>query len=201
MYSKYSIPFWFNTRPEDITEEKVQLVKSVGCMRISIGLEHGNEEFRRKHLHRKYSNELFINSCMILRRNGISFSINLIIGFPYDTRELIFEAIDLLKLVKPDGVSTHIFSPYHGTEMRDIAVREGMIHEDLIADDFFQGYCLKNTSLSESEIFGLFRTIPLYIEMDQVNYSRIRKAEAFTDEGNKMFKELQDEYYKIKNWE
>ncbi|MFC1624222.1 B12-binding domain-containing radical SAM protein [Candidatus Omnitrophota bacterium] len=201
IYKPYSIPFWFNTRPEDITEEKVKLVKEMGCKRISIGLEHGNEGFRKKFLQRNYSNDDFRKACAILKAYQISFSVNVIIGFPYEKREMIFDAIDLLRNIKPDGISTHIYSPYHGSEMRKVCEKEGMIYPDLIAGDFFQmDYLLNNPTISKADILGLFRTIPLYVEMDKKEYPKIKKAEGLDEEGNKVFRQLKEEFYDLKGW-
>ncbi len=202
IYRPYSLPFWFNTRPEDIKEEKIALVKEIGARRISIGLEHGNEAFRRKYLHRNYSNDDFRYACRALKDYGISFSVNVIIGFPYETRDLIFDSIKLLKAIKPDGVSTHIYNPYHGSEMRKMCEDAGMISSDLIAEDFFQeDYALKNPTITKTDILGLFRTIPLYIEMDEKEYPRIARAERFTPEGSRTFLELKKEFYALKGWE
>lgn len=200
-YKEYSIPFWFNTRPEDINEEKIKLIKEIGCKRISIGLEHGNEVFRKKYLNRDYTNERFMKTCDILKEYDISFSVNVILGLPFETRELVFDSIEILKKVKPDGISTHIFSPYHGSFLRELSVKSGFIDEKLIADDYFQGdYCLENNDISRDEVLGLFRTIPLYIEMPYDEYSRIRKAESFDIEGNQSFESLKKEYYELKGW-
>jgi anaerobic magnesium-protoporphyrin IX monomethyl ester cyclase len=201
MYRKFSIPFWFNTRPEDITEEKAKLIKELGCKRISIGLEHGNEAYRKKVFYRNYSNETFKKACKILTDYGISFSANLMIGVPHDTRDMIFEAIDLLREARPNGVSTCIFNPYHGSELRDLCLREKMIEPDLIAEDIFQmDYVLNNNSISCEEVFGLFRTIPLYIDMDKSRAPHIKKAEKFDAEGNRAFDELRKEFYALKGW-
>ena len=201
MYRQFSIPFWFNTRPEDITVDKVKLIKEVGAKRISIGLEHGNEAYRKKWLHRKYSNNQFVKACKILKEHEISFSVNVIIGFPDDTRDLIFDSINILREIKPDGISTHIYNPYHGSEMREICVKREMVKADSIAEDFFQSdYLLQNNSISKSEILGLFRTIPLYVEMDKSEYLHIQAAEINDPSGNLIFNELKKEFYKLKGW-
>src|SRR5205085_101387 len=44
MYAEFRIPFWFQTRLEDIDAEKLGWLAEAGCYRISFGLEHGNEE-------------------------------------------------------------------------------------------------------------------------------------------------------------
>src|SRR3989338_2649983 len=93
-YREFKIPFWMNTRPETITQEKVDLLKEMNCYRMSIGVECGNEEFRKGKLRRFGSNEEILQSMEILTKSGIPFSINNMIGFTDETRELIFETID-----------------------------------------------------------------------------------------------------------
>lgn len=60
IYSKIRLPFWMQTRPETLTQERADKLKEVGCHRVSIGLEHGNEEFRKKVLKKSYQNEQMI---------------------------------------------------------------------------------------------------------------------------------------------
>ena len=200
LYNDFKIPFWFNTRPEDITVEKAKLAKEAGCMRVSIGIESGNEQYRKKIMRRNISNKKIMETAAILRAHNISFSINLIIGLPDETREMIFESIEIARKCKPDAISTHIYSPYHGTEMRNLCVEKGYIHQDLIADDFFQGYYLKGNVLNEDELMGLFRTIPLYVNFPKSEYKRIESAEKLDDTGNMVFNELRKEFYQIMGW-
>jgi len=200
VYKRYSLPFWCNSRPEDINEEKVKILKEINCKRISIGIESGSEVFRKKFLRRKTTNKQIMEMARIFHKYDISFSVNLMIGFPDETREMIFEGIDLCKQINPDGISTHIYNPYHGTELRDVCIKKGYISPDLIADDFFQGYQLINNNLSANEIMGLFRTIPLYVALDKGIYDEIKIAEKFDDIGNNKFVELKQLFYKVKNW-
>ncbi|MFC1823051.1 B12-binding domain-containing radical SAM protein [Thermodesulfobacteriota bacterium] len=200
MYGMFSLPFWFNTRPEDITEEKAKMAKKGGCARSSIGIESGNEAYRKKVMHRNVSNRRILESATILRDYDISFSVNLIIGSPDETREMIFDSIEIARKANADAVSTHIFSPYYGTEFRDICVRKGYIQPDMIADDFFLGYSLKGGPLSPEEVMGLFRTIPLYVSFPKSEYKRIQRAEKFDDRGNRLFNELEEEYYELMGW-
>ena len=57
MYSKIKLPFWCQTRIETIEEDKFSMLKDIGLDRITFGLEHGNEDFRRDVVKREYSNE------------------------------------------------------------------------------------------------------------------------------------------------
>ena len=45
-YDKIKLPFWFQTRFETISKERIKKLKDVGMLWLTIGLEHGNEKFR-----------------------------------------------------------------------------------------------------------------------------------------------------------
>lgn len=202
MYSQYSIPYWIETRPEDISDEKAERLAETGCRRISIGLESGNEVFRKKVLRRNHSNELVKRSCSILRDKGISFSMNLILGFPNETREMIFDGIRLLREVKPDSTSIFLYTPYKGSALRKTCEDRGMVEPDFIGGDYFQmRYSLRNNSLSAEECLGLFRTVPLYVKLPETEYDRIERAEKYDDEGNREYLKLKDEYFEVMGWQ
>ena len=40
--------FWCQSRLDSFTEDRTKLLKEMGCQSVSVGLEHGNEEVRRK---------------------------------------------------------------------------------------------------------------------------------------------------------
>ena len=50
MYKGINLPFWIQTRAEtlSVNPERVKTLKEIGCHRISLGLEHGNAEYRQK---------------------------------------------------------------------------------------------------------------------------------------------------------
>ncbi|MEK6840366.1 MAG: radical SAM protein, partial [Nanoarchaeota archaeon] len=96
MYGDIRVPFWMQTRFEDIrSEEQLARLKEVGLYRISFGLEHGNEQFRREKMDRHISNESMIEKSKIVARVGVPYSVNVIIGNPNETRELVFDTINL----------------------------------------------------------------------------------------------------------
>ena len=201
MYSVYAIPYWIETRPEDISEKKAKRLASTNCKRVSIGLESGNEIYRKKMLKRHHTNKKVRESCAILKDMGISFSMNLIIGLPEETREMVFDGIELLRSVKPDGTSIFLYTPYKGSTLRQFCVDHGMIDSEFIGGDYFtMRYCLRNNTLKEDEVLGLYRTIPLYVQLPRSDFPKIRMAEKMTPEGNKIFGELKEEYYELMGW-
>lgn len=199
-YRKIRLPFWFNTRPETITEDKIKLLEEAGCDRISIGVEHGNEEFRRNVLNRKYSNETVIKAVEILKRFNISITVNNIIGIPGEDRKLVFDTIDLnrrLNLRKRDSVSCFMLAPYKGTVMRDICVKKGYIDKEVNIKDPNIDYVLKNPMFKENELSGLMRTFAAYCRLPEQYFSLIQEAEKITEKGNVSFEKVRHVYSQI----
>ncbi len=109
-------------------------LKEVGCYRISFGIEAGNEQFRQKILRRKITNEeLIAKFADVIAPSGIAFSLNVIIGMPGETRELVMDTIELIRSISGyDALTVSIFTPYHGTVLRDVAVLNGWLESSLI---------------------------------------------------------------------
>lgn len=198
MYKEFKIPFWFNTRPETITAEKLELLRAVNCDRISIGLEHGNEEFRRKFLKRYASNEQILKAFGELARGGIAFSVNSIIGFPGETRELIFETIEFNRQVRGyDALTCSIFTPYHGTELRQMAIDMGYLEPNVFTTHTTSISLLRMPHLTSEQIDGLMRTFTMYVGFPKELWPQIRIAEELTEEGERVFAELSELYKKV----
>jgi len=198
MYEEFKLPFWCQTRFEDIDDDKITWLKKVGLYRMSFGLEHGNEEFRKIRLHRKISNEKMIEKAKILGKHEIPYSVNIIIGMPYETRELVFDTIELAKNIKTfDSLAVNIFSPYRGTVLREAAINEGWLDPTLQASSFIEKSILTMPKpyLQPEEMLGLQRTFPLYVMFPKSDYEKIRRAEKFDEEGNSIFEELSERYY------
>lgn len=195
MYQEFKTPFWFNTRPENITGEIIEKLNSINCDRISVGVECGNEEFRKKVLKRNVSNEEIVQKIRILEESGIAFSINDIIGFPNETKELIFETIELnRKFSGYDTITVSIFTPYHGTELRELAIKKGYLNPNIITTHTTSSSLLKMPTLTPEEIDGLMRTFCMYVKFEKDKWPQIRRAEKFNEEGEKIFDELSEEF-------
>lgn len=190
IYSKIRLPFWMQTRPETLTQERADKLKEVGCHRVSIGLEHGNEEFRKKILKKSYQNKQMIKVSEYLKNAGIPLSINNIIGFPDETRELIFDTIELNRRMHFDTTNAYAFTPFHGTALYDYCIKKGYIEPDTLAGCLTKDTVVKMPQLGRDDIRGLMRTFSLYARMPKEYWDKIRVAERFDDEGNKAFKKL-----------
>lgn len=177
-YKKYSIPFWMNTRPETIVKEKMQLIKDANCYRMSIGLECGNEKFRKEKLNRHISNDEFIKRMKVLDGFDIPYSINEMIGFPDETRELIFDTIELTRKLKNyDGLTVSVFTPYNGCRLRRECIEKGYLDKNQLTGHITESSMLDMPNLTKEEINGLIRTFVMYVKFPKDWWEYIQTAE------------------------
>jgi len=195
-YKKIGTPFWCQTRPETITEEKIRILKDMNCESLQFGLEQGNENFRTKVLRRHCSNEKLVGALKLVEKYNIAYTVNNIIGFPDETRELIFDTIELNRQIKPRTMNCYLFTPYKGTFLYNYCFEKGYLSEDDKVHQLLDSVRLKMDSISYEELKGLQRTFPLYARFPKSEWDRIRKAEKFDGEGNSIFEELKNHYQK-----
>lgn len=128
---RVNLPFYITTRVEFTSEEKVAILKDMGCATIAFGIEAGNEEFRRKVMKRYDTNGQIIKTFRLCKKYGIRTTANNIFGLPYETEKLMFDTIRLNIAAAPDSFSLAIFAPYMGTELYRICLEEGFIDESI----------------------------------------------------------------------
>jgi len=195
-YSEIKIPFWFNTRPETVNDKIVQFLEEVGCHRVSIGLECGNENYRKHMLRRPVSNEKMIKACLCFRDSKIELSVNNIIGYPEENRSMIMETVELNRKVRAatDAHSCSIFQPYRGTWLNEFCVEKGYWPKDKLASDLNFDPCISYPEITHDELKGLHRTFPFYIKFPKKDWPMIAKAESFDKDGENAYQELHEIY-------
>lgn len=169
------IKFACSVMTNTITEEKVKIVKDMGCVAMSIGVEAGNPEIRKK-LKRKYSDEKLIETLGHVKNYGLKLSTFNIIGSPGETRENIFETIELNRKLKADSCNVYIMFPYPGTPIQiegkyPIRGSDGKIMPVSMAK------YLGLSKLGPDELQGLLDTFNLYLHAPKSLWPLIQLAE------------------------
>ena len=194
MYSEIGLPFWIQTRPETLTDYKVKRLSEVGLHRVSFGIEHGNEGFRKKYLNREWKNEAIIEALKIPVRYGVPFSVNNITGFPRETRELAMDTIELNRHIDSNNQNLYAFVPFHGLPLRKICEDLKLVSPDTITRACTDKPMLDQKQYSADEVEGLQKCFVFYVKMPKDRWKDIERAEANTVEGQKIFSELKEEY-------
>jgi len=196
MYSDIKLPYWCQTRIETVDEEKFRRMKDVGLDRITFGLEHGNEDFRRDVVKREYSNEDAIEKIKIVEKLGITFSINNIIGFPDETRELAFDTIELNRQFNSDNTSCSILVPFHGTELHDLCVKKGYLDPNVICAVSNSGESLLNMPQWDKKDMTRLRDVfAMYIKFPKSRWSEVKEAETDIELRTKLREEFVKTYW------
>jgi anaerobic magnesium-protoporphyrin IX monomethyl ester cyclase len=197
MYMDYKIPFWMNTRAETINAHRAKGLEEMNMLRTSIGVEHGNTEYRKNYLKRNVSDDVQIKAFEILADHKYVSCANAIIGMPDENRDLIFDTINFMRKLpdKVDATGAFIWAPYHGTPLRELAIEKGYIDKDVIASISNTAYSMLNMpSISKDEITGLAKTFSYYVKFPKERWGDIRIAEQSNDAGLEMHKKLGKEF-------
>ena len=197
MYMDFRIPFWMNTRPETVTKKRVKQLEEMNCMRCNIGIEHGNYRYRKDVINRRTKDSEILDGFKAFEGTSITIVANTIIGYPGETEDLIRESLEFNRKLAPyiDSITANIYAPYHGTILREKAVKEGYISDDIVV-----GTCttteslLKSPYISNDTLKGLLRTFPLYVKLPMSYYPDIRRCEKLDDKGNALYNELLELY-------
>tara|TARA_B100001093_G_scaffold276884_1_gene264570 strand:- start:530 stop:1960 length:1431 start_codon:yes stop_codon:yes gene_type:complete len=160
MYSKYKIPFFTQTRPELLTPYQARTLKELGCVKMNMGVEHGDPQFRKDVVGRIYDNQKAIDAFAIAREAGLSTTCNFIIGYPYETMENCMKSVELAAQLHCNDTNAFIYTPYHGTPMRDMCVDAGFVDKDLIvemkSDDQLSYLDMPSPYMSKKDIQYMF---------------------------------------------
>lgn len=185
------ILFGCSVRPNTVTEEKVKLVKEMGCVAMSIGVETGNEEIRRKVLNRQISNEQIQKSLDIVNKYGIRISTFNMIGLPDETRTDVFETIEFNRGLNVKSANVYIIYPFPGSQISiqnntEYKGQNGKIIPMSDASDFHL------SQLSPKEVEGLKKTFNLYLCLPKQLWPIIELAEGKGKQSNQIFEALND---------
>ena len=194
MYSEIKLPFWMQTRPETVNDHNMKRLKSVGLHRISFGVEHGNEEFRKKILDRRWKNPDILEKLKIPKKYGIAFSVNNITGFPTETKKLAFDTIELNRHIDADNANIYAFVPFHGTPLRKMCEDLGLIKPETITKCLTAESQLNMPQYPPHEIEEIKKCFALYVKFPKTRWKEIERAEKNDKEGNKIYKDLKKEY-------
>lgn len=150
-----NIPYWINTCIETLNEKNVPKLKKSNCVGVGIGMETGSEWVRRNILLKgNMTNEMYIDGFKLMAKHGIRSTCNVMIGFPGEYEEDVFDTIKANKIIR--AIDTELTSctmsfvaPYAGTVMHNIAVELDLIK--INEKPGFKGLC-NDISMSHPNI-------------------------------------------------
>ncbi|MBC8036133.1 MAG: B12-binding domain-containing radical SAM protein [Rhizobiales bacterium] len=194
--SKYAefirLPFIVQTRPETINPEKLDLLDQMGApfYQVSMGVESGSERILFDVCNRRTRKDRIRQAFAMLNERNIRTSAFFLIGFPYETREEIFETIELCRDIKSTVAIVSIFQPLPGQELREVCIREGFITGSEPQISFTEGSILTMPQISAQEILNLRRVFMLYASLPAEYVPQIEQCERDFEGNQELYNEL-----------
>lgn len=163
------LPFTIQSEAKTITNDSARILKNMGCVAISIGVESGSKEIREKIMHKYISDEEIFNAFRAAERFGIRATANYIVGVPFETEEQIFESINFNLKLNPESIAVHHFTPFLGTELYDICIKNGFIKGFTEEGDVYESSVMNLPNISKERINEL---VQLFI--DKFNNQKLK---------------------------
>ncbi|HLD11194.1 MAG TPA: radical SAM protein [Candidatus Nanoarchaeia archaeon] len=143
------LPFYINARVNAVTKEDFLLLKKAGCVRVSIGIESGDEKIRNEVLNRNMSNEQIIETFRWAKEAKLkTYSFNMI-GMPFETINSIKKTIKINQIIQPDFIGVSLFNAFKGTEIYNLCEKNNLI-KNKTAKSYFRESNVK--SISEKKL-------------------------------------------------
>ena len=129
------------TRSEAIDEEVCRLLYASGCRNMSYAPESGSPEVLKR-IKKVVKLDRLEASVLSAVRSGLNVKLNIIMGFPNESRRELGQTVRFLARMGIAGVhdmSISLFSPYPGSELYHDLRKAGKIPE--LSDEYFLGLC------------------------------------------------------------
>lgn len=133
---KLKISWDCNTRIDLVDQELLSLMKQAGCHQINFGIESGNERVRKEIIHKgNFTNKDIKKVFSYCKLFKIKIACYFMIGHPTETKKELNDTKDMILNSKIDILGLSIPTPFPGSTLYDIALKEGIISPKII-DDF-----------------------------------------------------------------
>lgn len=104
------------TRSDVVNEYILELCKKAGCVEIHFGLDTANIKTQEL-INKKLDINQLKKMCTYIKSIGIRLKLSIIIGFPNETREDVFNTINLLSEIIPNEIQVYPLMPYEGIDI------------------------------------------------------------------------------------
>ena len=129
-------PFAVQLRIEQVTEKTVHILAAGGCDYVVIGVETGDEVYRKKFLNKGFNNEQTLTAFKRLHGAGISTFCSFMLGLPFETPKMLAKTVRLAETLNPTELSWKYFTPERGTSLFPLLQQHNLLIERYIDHPF-----------------------------------------------------------------
>jgi radical SAM superfamily enzyme YgiQ (UPF0313 family) len=147
-----NLPFTIQSEAKTITDSSARILKNMGCVAISIGVESGSKEIREKIMCKYISDKSIFDAFNAAKKYGIRATANYIVGVPFETEKQIIDSIDFNLKLNPESIAVHHFTPFLGTNLYEICVENGFIKGFTEEGDVYESSTMNMPQISKERI-------------------------------------------------
>ena len=136
-------------------EEMIDVLAARGLQAVYFPLESGSQYVQNKIIKKRVNLKKAIRLIRYAKSKGLFVGINIILGFPGETKELMNKTYKFIKNLPVDSVAFFAAYPYPATEMTQTLLDKGVLTEDKLIeiwDSATQGF--KQRPFDTEEISG-----------------------------------------------
>ena len=105
------------------------------------------------------------------------------------------DTVELNRQHTATDISCSIFTPFHGTPLRRLALERGYLkYEKMLAPSNSDASILEMPQFTPQQILGKRRTFNMYVKFPKNRWKEIRLAEDISPEGDVKWERLRQEY-------
>lgn len=134
--ARVGLPFACQLRVEQVRPELVRAMVDGGCDYVVIGVETGDEEYRKKFLNKGFSNERVSQAFSLLHGAGIQTFCSFMIGLPFESPGMLAKSVRLAQELRPTELSWKYYTPERGTVLFGLVEREGLLIDRYVDHPF-----------------------------------------------------------------
>lgn len=136
-------------------EEMIDVLAARGLKAVYFPLESGSQYVQNKIIKKRVNLDKAVRLINHAKSRGLFVGINIILGFPGETKEMMHETYRFIKKLPVDSVAFFAAYPYPATEMTEALLAKGVLTEDQLIeiwDGATQGF--KQRPFDMEEISG-----------------------------------------------
>ncbi len=126
--------WWTFTRVDVLDRELARRMRRAGCHTVILGVESASEEILARH-RKGYGTQAIREAFAMCAEEDLRTAATFILGLPEETAESLSATIDFACSLPADYASFNVAVPRAGTKLRERAVADGLVDEDLIVMD------------------------------------------------------------------
>jgi radical SAM superfamily enzyme YgiQ (UPF0313 family) len=123
---KLKIKWDCETRVDMVTKELLLKMREAGCIAVWFGVESGSQQVLDA-MKKGISTAQTVRAFKWAKEVGLMTVAGVVLGFPGETKETIWETIKFIERISPDDVGYYIATPYPGTPMYDFVKEKGWL--------------------------------------------------------------------------